>query len=655
MWPLVGVTTGKDKIMPIITLPDGSQRSFDSAVSIHDVAVDIGPGLAKAALAGRIDGELLDTSYLIENDVDLAIVTDKSDEALEIIRHSTAHLLAQAVQQLFPEAQVTIGPVIENGFFYDFSFERPFTPEDLDAITSKMKALIDTDEKISRRVLSRDEAMGYFRSLGENYKVEIIEDIPADQDLSLYRQGDFEDLCRGPHVPSTGKLKYFKLMKVAGAYWRGDSNNEMLQRIYGTAWSSKKELKAHLFQLEEAEKRDHRKLAKKFNLFHMQEEAPGMVFWHPKGWSIYTEVERYMREVQRNNGYREIKTPMVVDRTLWERSGHWDKFRDNMFTVESESRDYAVKPMNCPCHVQVYNQGLKSYRDLPLRLAEFGSCHRNEASGTLHGLMRVRGFVQDDAHIFCTEAQVQNEVSTFSDLLFDVYRDFGFEDVIIRLSTRPEERVGSDEVWDKAEVALADALAAKGLDYELLPGEGAFYGPKIEYSLKDCLGRVWQLGTIQVDFSMPGRLDAQYVSEGGSRQVPVMLHRAILGSFERFIGILIEHYEGAFPTWLAPEQAVVMNITDAQAEYVEKVTDSLKNKGFRVEKDLRNEKIGFKIREHTIQKVPYMLVIGDREVETQTVAVRTRGGEDLGIMRIAEFSELLTQDVNRRGRVHLKD
>jgi threonyl-tRNA synthetase len=655
MWPLVGVTTGKDRIMPIITLPDGSQRSFDNAVSIHDVAADIGPGLAKAALAGRIDGELLDTSYLIENDVDLAIVTDKSDEALEIIRHSTAHLLAQAVKQLFPEAQVTIGPVIENGFFYDFSFERPFTPEDLDAIASKMKVLAEADEKIVRRVLSRDEAVDYFRSLGENYKAEIIEDIPADQDLSLYRQGEFEDLCRGPHVPSTGKLKYFKLMKVAGAYWRGDSNNEMLQRIYGTAWSSKKGLKAYLFQLEEAEKRDHRKLAKKFNLFHLQEEAPGMVFWHPKGWSVYTEVERYMREVQRNNGYREIKTPLVVDRTLWERSGHWDKFRENMFTVESESRDYAVKPMNCPCHIQVYNQGLKSYRDLPLRLAEFGSCHRNEASGTLHGLMRVRGFVQDDAHIFCTEAQVQNEVSIFSDLLFDVYRDFGFEDVIIRLSTRPEERVGSDEVWDKAEVALAEALAAKGLDYELLPGEGAFYGPKIEYSLKDCLGRVWQLGTIQVDFSMPGRLDAQYVSEDGSRQVPVMLHRAILGSFERFIGILIEHYEGAFPTWLAPEQAVVMNITDAQAEYVEKVTDSLKNKGFRVEKDLRNEKIGFKIREHTIQKTPYLLVIGDREVETQTVAVRTRGGEDLGVMRIAEFAELLTQDVNRRGRVHLKD
>ena len=563
--------------------------------------------------------------------------------------------MAQAVKQLFPEAQVTIGPVIENGFYYDFAYERPFTPEDLIAIESKMSELSSADATIERRVLSRDEAVAHFRGLGEEYKAEIIEDIPADQDLSLYRQGDFEDLCRGPHVPSTGKLKYFKLMKVAGAYWRGDSNNQMLQRIYGTAWTSKKELKAHLYQLEEAEKRDHRKLAKKFNLFHMQEEAPGMVFWHPKGWSIYTEVERYMREVQRQNGYSEIRTPLIVDRTLWERSGHWDKFRDNMFTVESESRDYAVKPMNCPCHVQVFNQGLKSYRDLPLRLAEFGACHRNEASGTLQGLMRVRGFVQDDAHIFCTEAQVQEEVSVFSDLLFDVYKDFGFEDVIIRLSTRPEERVGSDEVWDKAEAALADALAAKDLAYELLPGEGAFYGPKIEFSLKDCLGRVWQCGTIQVDFSMPGRLDAQYVAEDGSRQVPVMLHRAILGSFERFIGILIEHYEGAFPTWLAPQQAVVMNITDTQADYVEKVVDSLKNKGFRVENDLRNEKIGFKIREHTIQKIPYLLVIGDREVETQTVAVRSRGGEDLGVMRIAEFAELLTQDVDRRGRVHLKD
>lgn len=641
--------------MPVITLPDGSQRSFENSISIHDVAADIGPGLAKAALAGKIDGEVLDTSYMVESDVELAIITDRSDEGLEIIRHSAAHLLAQAVKQLFPEAQVTIGPVIENGFYYDFAYERPFTPEDLIAIESKMSELSSADATIERRLLSRDEAVAHFRGLGEEYKAEIIEDIPADQDLSLYRQGDFEDLCRGPHVPSTGKLKYFKLMKVAGAYWRGDSNNQMLQRIYGTAWSSKKELKAHLYQLEEAEKRDHRKLAKKFNLFHMQEEAPGMVFWHPKGWSIYTEVERYMREVQRQNGYSEIRTPLVVDRTLWERSGHWDKFRENMFTVESESRDYAVKPMNCPCHVQVFNQGLKSYRDLPLRLAEFGACHRNEASGTLQGLMRVRGFVQDDAHIFCTEAQIQEEVSVFSDLLFEVYKDFGFEDVIIRLSTRPEERVGSDEVWDKAEAALADALAAKDLAYELLPGEGAFYGPKIEFSLKDCLGRVWQCGTIQVDFSMPGRLDAQYVAEDGTRQVPVMLHRAILGSFERFIGILIEHYEGAFPTWLAPQQAVVMNITDTQADYVEKVTDSLKNKGFRVENDLRNEKIGFKIREHTIQKIPYLLVIGDREVETQTVAVRSRGGEDLGVMRIAEFAELLTQDVDRRGRVHLKE
>ena len=641
--------------MPVITLPDGSQRSFDNAVSIHDVAADIGPGLAKAALAGKIDGEVLDTSHVIEADVELAIITDRSEEGLEIIRHSSAHLLAQAVKQLFPEAQVTIGPVIENGFYYDFAFERPFTPEDLETIEKKMAELSSADATIERRVLSRDEAVAYFRGLGEEYKAEIIEDIPADQDLSLYRQGNFEDLCRGPHVPSTGKLKFFKLMKVAGAYWRGDSNNQMLQRIYGTAWTSKKELKAYLHQLEEAEKRDHRKLAKKFNLFHLQEEAPGMVFWHPKGWSIYSEVERYMREVQRRNGYSEIKTPLVVDRTLWERSGHWDKFRENMFTVESESRDYAVKPMNCPCHVQVFNQGLKSYRDLPLRLAEFGSCHRNEASGTLQGLMRVRGFVQDDAHIFCTEEQIQDEVSIFSDLLFDVYKDFGFKDVIIRLSTRPEERVGSDEVWDKAEEALADALVAKGLEYEMLPGEGAFYGPKIEFSLKDCLGRVWQCGTIQVDFSMPGRLDAQYVAEDGSRHVPVMLHRAILGSFERFIGILIEHYEGAFPTWLAPQQAVVMNITDTQAEYVENVVDSLKNKGFRVENDLRNEKIGFKIREHTIQKVPYLLVIGDREVETQTVAVRSRGGEDLGIMRVAEFAELLTQDVNRRGRVHLKD
>ncbi len=637
--------------MPVITLPDGSQRSYPNPVTIHDVAADIGPGLANAALAGKIGGELLDTSFLIETDTELSIITDRSDEGLEVIRHSTAHLLAQAVKQLFPDAQVTIGPVIDNGFYYDFSYQRPFTPEDLEAIEAKMAELSAADSPVERRVLSRDDAVAYFQGLGEAYKAEIIESIPSNEPLSLYRQGDFEDLCRGPHVPSTGKLKYFKLMKVAGAYWRGDSNNEMLQRIYGTAWSSKKELKAYLHRLEEAEKRDHRKLAKKFDLFHIQEEAPGMVFWHPKGWSIYTQIESYMREVQRHNGYREIKTPQVVDRTLWERSGHWDKFRDNMFTVESESRDYAVKPMNCPCHIQVFNQGLKSYRELPLRLAEFGSCHRNEASGTLQGLMRVRGFVQDDAHIFCAEAQIQSEVSTFTDLLFEVYRDFGFEDVIIRLSTRPEQRVGSDEVWDKAEKALADALVAKGLDYELLPGEGAFYGPKIEFSLKDCLERVWQCGTIQVDFSMPGRLDAQYVAEDGSRQVPVMLHRAILGSFERFIGILIEHYEGAFPAWLAPCQAVVMNITDAQADYVSNVAEALKNKGFRVENDLRNEKIGFKIREHTIQKVPYLLVIGDREVETQTVAVRTRSGEDLGIMQVSAFAELLAQDVNRRGRV----
>ncbi|MBG56816.1 MAG: threonine--tRNA ligase [Porticoccus sp.] len=637
--------------MPVVTLPDGSQRDYPNPVTIYDVAADIGPGLAKAALAGKVGGELVDTSYLIDSDAELAIITERSDEGLEVIRHSTAHLLAQAVKQLFPGAQVTIGPVIDNGFYYDFAYERPFTPEDLDAIERKMGELAQADTTVVRRELSRDEAVAYFRGIGEAYKAEIIESIPPDQTLSLYRQGDFEDLCRGPHVPSTGKLKHFKLMKVAGAYWRGDSNNEMLQRIYGTAWSSKKELNAYLFRLEEAEKRDHRKLAKKFDLFHMQEEAPGMVFWHPKGWSIYTQIESYMRDVQRSNGYREIKTPQVVDRSLWERSGHWDIFREHMFTVESESRDYAVKPMNCPCHIQVFNQGLKSYRDLPLRLAEFGSCHRNEASGTLQGLMRVRGFVQDDAHIFCAEAQIQDEVSTFVDLLFQVYRDFGFEDVIIRLSTRPEQRVGSDAVWDKAEQALADALSAKGLDYELLPGEGAFYGPKIEFSLKDCLERVWQCGTIQVDFSMPGRLDAQYVAEDGSRQVPVMLHRAILGSFERFIGILIEHFEGAFPVWLAPQQAVVMNITDAQADYVRQVADTLKNKGFRVENDLRNEKIGFKIREHTIQKIPYLLVIGDREVETQTVAVRTRGGEDLGIMQVSDFAELLAQDVQRRGRV----
>jgi|TARA_B110000503_G_scaffold36885_1_gene60413 threonyl-tRNA synthetase len=641
--------------MLIITLPDSSQRSYPSPVSIYDVAADIGPGLASDALAGKIDGILLDLSHIIEFDAELSIVTSKSEEGLGIIRHSTAHLMAQAVKILFPEAQVTIGPVVDNGFYYDFSYERPFTPQDLDAIERKMSSLVLENAIVVRRELGRDEAISYFLSLGEKFKAEIIEDIPSDQTLSLYRQNEFEDLCRGPHVPSLGKLKHFKLMKVAGAYWRGDAKNQMLQRIYGTAWRSKKELQSYLFQLEEAEKRDHRKLAKKFNLFHLQEEAPGMIFWHPKGWSIYTVIESYMRDIQRLNGYQEIRTPLIVARSLWEKSGHWDKFRENMFTVQSEADDFAVKPMNCPCHVQVFNQGLKSYRDLPLRLAEFGSCHRDEASGTLQGLMRVRGFVQDDAHIFCTESQILDEVATFTDLLFLVYRDFGFDDIVIRLSTRPESRVGSDEVWDKAEDALMSALSSKNLDYDLLPGEGAFYGPKIEFSLKDCLGRVWQCGTIQVDFSMPERLDAQYVSEDGSRKVPVMLHRAILGSFERFIGVLIEHYEGNFPVWLAPCQAIVMNITDSQAKYVIDVVDSLKNKGFRVENDLRNEKIGFKIREHTIQRIPYLLVVGDKEVESQAVTVRSSSGKDLGTMQIPDFIILLERSISFRGRMNFEN
>ncbi|MES2673394.1 MAG: threonine--tRNA ligase [Pseudomonadota bacterium] len=637
--------------MPVITLPDGSQRQFANPVSVLDVATDIGPGLAKATLAGIVDGKEVDAAFIINQDVKLSIITEKSPEGLEVIRHSTAHLLAQAVKTLFPEAQVTIGPVIENGFFYDFAFSRAFTPEDLSAIEQKMSEISAANLPVARRVLSRDAAVEFFRGIGEAYKAEIIESIPADQDLSLYKQGDFEDLCRGPHVPSTGKLQHFKLMKVAGAYWRGDSNNEMLQRIYGTAFASKKELNEYLMRLEEAEKRDHRKLGKKYDLFHIQEEAPGMVFWHPRGWSVYSTLEAYMREVQRNNGYREVKTPQIVDRSLWERSGHWDKFRAGMFTVASEDRDFAIKPMNCPCHIQIFNQGLKSYRELPLRLAEFGACHRNEPSGTLQGLMRVRAFVQDDGHIFAAEGQIQSEVSTFTDLLHEVYADFGFSDIIIRISTRPEQRVGTDEVWDKAEKALMDALQAKGLSYELLPGEGAFYGPKIEFSLKDCIGRVWQCGTIQVDFSMPARLDAQYVAEDGSRQVPVMLHRAILGSFERFIGILIEHYEGAFPAWLAPEQVAILNITDNQAEFTKEIENTLRNKGFRIISDLRNEKIGFKIREHTIQRVPYLLVIGDKEVENNSVAVRTRDGKDLGVMNLEAFIEHLTADIARRGRV----
>ena len=636
--------------MPVITLPDGSTRQFDQPVSLLDIAASIGPGLAKAALAGTIDGRLQDLSALVKQDAAVTLVTDRSPQALDIIRHSTAHLLAQAVQDLFPSAQVTIGPVIEDGFFYDFAFERAFTPDDLVSIELRMQELSALDQTVERLVMDRDAAVERFRAMGEHFKVEIIQDLPAGEEISLYSQGGWIDLCRGPHVPSTGKLKHFKLMKVAGAYWRGDSNNQMLTRIYGTAWSSKKDLDEYLHRLAEAEKRDHRKLARKLDLFHLQEEAPGMVFWHPNGWTIYTLIEDYMRRLQRENGYREIRTPQVVDRTLWERSGHWEKFREGMFTVESESRDYAVKPMNCPCHVQVFNQGLRSYRDLPLRLAEFGCCHRNEPSGTLQGLMRVRAFVQDDAHIFCTEAQIQSEVSTFIDLLFKVYADFGFTDILVKLSTRPAQRVGSDAVWDKSEKALEEALNARGLDWQLLPGEGAFYGPKIEFSLRDCLGRVWQCGTIQVDFSMPERLDAEFVAEDGSRQTPVMLHRAILGSFERFIGILIEHYEGAFPVWLSPLQVSVLNITERQSEYAQRVTNTLKKQGFRVESDLRNEKIGFKIREHTMQRVPFLIILGDREVESSTITVRDRAGTDLGSMSLEAFIERLVAETDMRGR-----
>ena len=637
--------------MPVITLPDGSQRSFDNPVSVFDVATDIGPGLAKASLAGKIAGEIVDTSYLIKDNVELAIITERDEEGLALIRHSTAHLMAMAVQDLFPGTQVTIGPVIEDGYYYDFAAKTPFSDDDLRAIEKRMTEITKADHPIERVVMPREQAVKLFADMGEEYKVQIINELPGTEEISIYKQGPWMDLCRGPHVPSTGKLKAFKLMKVAGAYWRGDSSNEMLQRVYGTAWTNKKELKAYLHRLEEAEKRDHRKLGKKYDLFHMQDEAPGMVFWHPKGWNIYKTIEDYMRQQQTLHNYQEIKTPQLVDFTLWEKSGHAAKFSDGMFALKSEERDFAIKPMNCPCHVQVFNQGLKSYRDLPLRLAEFGSCHRNEPSGSLHGIMRVRGFVQDDAHIFVTEQQIQSEVSQFIDFLHEVYKDFGFSDLIYRLSTRPEQRVGSDEIWDKAEQALAEALDNQGLSWQELPGEGAFYGPKIEFSLKDCIGRVWQLGTIQVDFSMPGRLDAQYVAEDGSRQTPVMLHRAILGSFERFIGILIEHYEGAFPVWLAPNQAVIANITDKQSPFVKKVHQSLKNKGFRVDADLRNEKIGFKIREHTIQKVPYLLVVGDKEVENQTVAVRARNGEDLGSMSIEAFEQLLADDVARRGRV----
>jgi threonyl-tRNA synthetase len=640
--------------MPVITLPDGSQRAFDHAVSIADVAASIGAGLAKAAIAGRVNGELVDTSYIINEDIKLSIVTEKDSDALEILRHSCAHLLAMAVKELFPSAQVTIGPVIEDGFFYDFAFERSFTMDDLAKIEKRMEELAAKDTPVVRSVMSRPEAIKLFESMGEQYKVEIIGSIPGEEDLSFYQQNDFIDLCRGPHVPSLGKLKAFKLMKVAGAYWRGDSNNAMLQRVYGTCWANKKDLQAYLMRLEEAGKRDHRKLGKQLGLFHVQEEAPGMVFWHPNGWTMYQVLEQYMRQVQRDNGYLEVKTPQVVDRVLWERSGHWSNYADNMFTTHSENRDYAIKPMNCPCHVQIFNQGLKSYRDLPLRLAEFGACHRNEPSGSLHGLMRVRGFTQDDAHIFCTEEQIGKEAADFIALTLQVYKDFGFDEVALKLSTRPVKRVGSDELWDSAEAAMAKALNDAGLDWELQPGEGAFYGPKIEFSLKDCLGRVWQCGTLQLDFNLPTRLDASFVAEDNTRRPPVMLHRAILGSFERFIGVLIEHYAGLLPPWLAPVQAVVMNITDHQAEASQKFVNQLKAQGFRVLSDLRNEKIGFKIRERTLERIPYLLVVGDREVEQNTVSVRTRDGKDLGSMSIPEFADKLRADIALRGRVSLE-
>jgi threonyl-tRNA synthetase len=635
--------------MPVITLPDGSRREYPQPLTVADVAASIGPGLAKAALAGKVDGKLVDTSYRIEHDANLSIVTERDPEGLDVIRHSTAHLLAQAVKELYPEAQVTIGPVIEDGFYYDFAYKRGFTEDDLRAIEAKMAELAKRDLQVQREVMVREDAIDFFKQMGEAYKAEIIGGIPAGEQISLYRQGEFIDLCRGPHVPNTAKLKAFKLMKVAGAYWRGDSRNEMLQRIYGTAWSDKKSLDAYLHRLEEAEKRDHRKIGKALDLFHLQEEAPGMVFWHPRGWRIYTQIMNYMSALWTRHGYQEVRTPQVVDRSLWEKSGHWEKFHSEMFVTESEKRTYAVKPMNCPCHIQIYNQGLTSYRDLPLRLAEFGSCHRNEQSGALHGLMRLRGFVQDDAHIFCTEEQMQSEVADFIDLLHQVYGDFGFKEIQYRLSTRPVNRLGSEESWDKAEHALEQALNAKKLPWDLQPGEGAFYGPKVEFSLKDSIGRIWQCGTIQVDFSMPGRLGAYYIAADGSKQVPVMLHRAVLGSLERFIGILIEEHAGALPAWIAPVQAVLLTITDKQAEYAKKMEESLKKQGFRVESDLRNEKIGFKIREHTLQRIPYLLVIGEKEALNGTLAVRTRTGEDLGSLTLEAFRERLARESARHG------
>ena len=634
--------------MPTIALPDGSKREYPQPVTVAEIAASIGPGLAKAALAGRVDGRLVDTSHRIVQDVQLAIVTDKDADGVAIIRHSTAHLLAYAVKQLFPEAQVTIGPVIENGFYYDFAYKRPFTPEDLTAIETRMAELARRDFPVTREVLPRDAAIDFFKSLGEHYKAELIAAIPAGEEVSLYREGDFVDLCRGPHVPSTGKLKVFKLMKVAGAYWRGDQNNEQLQRIYGTAWAKKEELEAHLHMLEEAEKRDHRKLGRQLDLFHLQEESPGMVFWHPHGWTLWQEIEQYMRGLLGAHGYREVKTPQVMDRVLWEKSGHWENYHEHMFTTSSENREYAVKPMNCPGHIQIFNQGIKSYRELPLRLAEFGSCHRNEPSGALHGIMRVRGFVQDDAHIFCAEDQVQGEAAAFIDLLRKVYADFGFTDILVKLSTRPEKRIGSDEAWDRAEAALAQSLTAKGLAFELQPGEGAFYGPKIEFSLKDCLGRIWQCGTLQLDFALPGRLGAEYIGEDNARHTPVMLHRAVLGSLERFIGILIEHHAGAFPLWLSPVQAVVMNISESQADYAGFIAGKLAAAGLRVESDLRGEKINYKIREHSLLKRPYLIVVGDKEKAEGMVAVRARGNQDLGQMSPEVLIERLLDERSAR-------
>lgn len=634
--------------MVIVRLPDGSQRQFDAPITVAQVAASIGAGLAKAALAGKVDGILVDTSYLIERDVDLSIVTDKDADGLEVIRHSTAHLLAYAVKELFPDAQVTIGPVIENGFFYDFSYKRPFTPEDLAAIEKKMVELAKKDEPVSRKVLPRDEAVAYFKSIGEAYKAEIIESIPQDQDVSLYTEGNFTDLCRGPHVPSTGKLKVFKLMKLAGAYWRGDSKNEMLQRVYGTAWIKKEDQEAYLTMLEEAEKRDHRKLGRALDLFHFQDEAPGLIFWHPKGWTVWQQVEQYMRRVYQDNGYQEVKAPQILDRSLWEKSGHWENYKENMFTTESENRSYALKPMNCPGHIQIFRSDLRSYRDLPLRYGEFGQCHRNEPSGSLHGMMRVRGFTQDDGHIFCTENQILDECVAYTALLQKVYADFGFNNIIYKVATRPEKRVGADELWDKAEEALIESLKRSGCQYEISPGEGAFYGPKIEYTLKDAIGRAWQCGTIQVDFSMPVRLGAEYVAEDNTRKTPVMLHRAILGSLERFIGMLIENHAGALPLWLAPTQVVVLNISDAQAEYAQNIAQKLRKQGFRVHADLRNEKITYKIREHSVQKLPYIIVVGDKERDSDTVAVRARGNVDLGVMPIDLFLARLSGELENK-------